>query len=207
MEWLFTVWLQQGEKSGHLHIIADLPGVAYGYENAATSFSSAVFFFFGVYRCLMRVAYWSIRSKHFFFFLKRKRCHCDVLRVYFMHTLFLAYYCWRVCVFARGMESRVFWWLGETMAFWRLNQQISHVDSSVRGWGGTFGMSAEQSVFERNTIKSRLRGWMDIQLCLLAHTGGVLELAGKTIRMEICVGLLTHWLNLTESGCGRRLGS
>lgn len=30
------------------------------------------FFFFGVYRCLMRVAYWSIRSKHFFFFLKEK---------------------------------------------------------------------------------------------------------------------------------------
>lgn len=47
-----------------------------------------------------------------------------------------------------------------------------------------------------------------ISNCVCLHTqAGCWSLAGKTIRMEICVGLLTRWQNLTESERGRRLGS
>lgn len=49
------------KKSDYLHITAELAVVTYGYENEASSFNSAVFC--GPYRCLMRVANWSIRRK------------------------------------------------------------------------------------------------------------------------------------------------
>lgn len=90
----------------------------------------------------------------------------------------------------------------ESLKQWLFDISIRRSPISTRRCEGEVGRSerAQSKVFS-NTILLKVIFLVEwISNCVCLHTlAGRWSLAENTITMEICVGLLTRWLNLTES--------
>lgn len=111
-----------------------------------------------------------------------------------MHTHFLAYYRWRSCHLF-GSKRECFDSLGKQ---WLFDVSIRRSSTPAQGWGGTFWASVEKRVFSNRILLKviSLVEWISNCVCLQTLVG-CSGLAENTIRMEICVGFLTRWQNLT----------
>lgn len=91
---------------------------------------------------------------------------------------------------------------------WLFDIPIKRSPTSTRYWVRQDIQKRAQSKVFSNRIRLKVIFLVEwISNCVCLHTlAGRWSLAENTIMLEICVGLLTRWQNLTESKYGRRPG-
>lgn len=108
-----------------------------------------------------------------------------------------------LCAIFLGPESF------DSLKQWLFDISIRRSPTSTRHCEGEVGRleRAQSKVFSNRILLKVIFLVEWISNCVCLHTlAGRWSLAENTITMEICVGLLTRWQNLSESKQGRRPG-
>lgn len=108
-----------------------------------------------------------------------------------------------LCAISLGPESF------DSLKQWLFDISIRRSPTSTHHCEGEVGCSerVQRKVFSNRILLKAIFLVEWISNCVCLHTlAGRWNLAENTITMEICVGLLTCWQNLSESKQGRRPG-